>query len=108
MLEVSLHLDLQIQFHNPDSRQLSHQQSCRPHETEALAALRALWQMKCSRQLARNALAAFVSRGIGFSVLSEEFAERCIRRGELIDLNPGKALDYPVAIAWYPRLEMPK
>lgn len=54
-----------------------------------------------------DALAAFVMGGAGFSVLSEDFAERCVRKGELIQLNPGKSLAYQVALAWYPRTEMP-
>ncbi|MCX6125301.1 MAG: LysR family transcriptional regulator [Proteobacteria bacterium] len=66
------------------------------------------WQGE--RHFANNtdALASFVAGGMGFSVLSEDFAEKYICNGDLIQLNQGKAFEYPVALAWYPRTEMPK
>ena len=66
------------------------------------------WQGE--RHFANNtdALAAFVAAGVGFSVLSEEFAKDGLQKGKLIQLQPGKAFEYPIALAWYPRTEMPK
>ena len=55
-----------------------------------------------------DALASFVERGVGFSVLSEDFARHALSGGKIMQLNPGKALEYPVALAWHPRSEMPK
>lgn len=61
------------------------------------------------RHFANNtdALASMVAMGLGYSVLTEEFARPFLMRGELIDLTPGKHLDQPLALAWYPRPEMP-
>lgn len=66
-----------------------------------------LW--RGDRHYANNtdALAALITEGLGFSVLSEEFAEHCIQKGHLIHLNGKKAFEYPIALAWYPRKEMP-
>jgi LysR family transcriptional regulator, chromosome initiation inhibitor len=55
-----------------------------------------------------DVLASFIERGVGFSVLSEDFARQALSGGKLIQLNPGKALEYHVALAWHPRSEMPK
>jgi LysR family transcriptional regulator (chromosome initiation inhibitor) len=45
--------------------------------------------------------------GAGYGVLSEEVAASVLERGDLILLNGGKALASPVALAWYPRPQMP-
>lgn len=62
------------------------------------------------RHFANNtdALTSLVSSGVGYSVLSQEFAQGYIKRGELIDLAPGWVWDFKVALAWYPRREMPE
>ena len=46
--------------------------------------------------------------GNGYSVLSEEFANSLIKSKKLIDLAPGKFLDFEVALCWYPRPQMPE
>jgi LysR family transcriptional regulator (chromosome initiation inhibitor) len=45
--------------------------------------------------------------GAGYGVLSEEVAARVLDRGDLILLNGGRVLTSPVALAWYPRPQMP-
>lgn len=69
------------------------------------------WLAKCrkDRHFANNtdALMSILRGGLGYSVLSEEFAAGALKRGELTDLAPGKFYDYRVALAWYPRPEMP-
>jgi DNA-binding transcriptional LysR family regulator len=61
------------------------------------------------RHLANNtdALAMMVCAGLGYSVLSRDFAAPFLESGSLIDLDPGKELRFEFALAWYPRLEMP-
>lgn len=63
-----------------------------------------------SRHFANNtdALASFVAGGLGYSVLTQEFAEPFIRSKKLINLAPKKFYDYEVALCWYPRAQMPK
>jgi DNA-binding transcriptional LysR family regulator len=61
------------------------------------------------RHLVNNpdALAAMVAGGLGYSVLAEDFAAPLLSEGRLIDLYPGRRLDQDIALAWYPRHEMP-
>ncbi len=61
------------------------------------------------RHFANNidALAAFVAAGHGYSVLAEEFAAPLIAAGVVVPLDPGKADRVELALAWYPRPEMP-
>jgi len=61
------------------------------------------------RHLVNNpdALAAMVAAGLGYSVLAEDFAAPLLSEGRLIDLCPGRRLDQEIALAWYPRHEMP-
>ena len=61
------------------------------------------------RHLANNtdALAMMVCSGLGYSVLSRDFASPFLERGEMVELNPGKELRFEFALAWYPRIEMP-
>ncbi len=54
-----------------------------------------------------DALSSMLQAGLGYSALTEEFAEPFIKDGSLIYLDKEKSLDYPVALAWYPRSEMP-
>jgi DNA-binding transcriptional LysR family regulator len=48
-----------------------------------------------------------VAAGLGYTVLDEDFAAPWLADGRLLDLCPGKRLDQDVALAWYPRHEMP-
>ena len=61
------------------------------------------------RHLANNtdALAMMVAGGLGYSVLSRDFASAFLESGRLVELHPGKELRFEFALAWYPRLEMP-
>lgn len=61
------------------------------------------------RHLVNNpdALASLVAAGLGYSVLSADVAAPLLAEGRLIDLCPGRHLDREVALAWYPRHEMP-
>lgn len=61
------------------------------------------------RHLVNNpdALADLVAAGLGYSVLAEDFAAPRLRDGSLVDLAPGLWQDFEMALAWYPRHEMP-
>jgi DNA-binding transcriptional LysR family regulator len=61
------------------------------------------------RHLVNNpdALADLVAAGFGYSVLAEDFAKPLLENGRLVDLCPKKHLDQEIALAWYPRHEMP-
>jgi LysR family transcriptional regulator, chromosome initiation inhibitor len=69
-----------------------------------------LKQWRGERHFANNtdALTALVAEGLGISVLARDFVETSQMRKKLTILNGGKALDYPVALAWYPRPQMPE
>ena len=62
------------------------------------------------RHLANNtdALAMMIGSGLGYSVLSKDFASPFLQQKKMIDLAPGKDIRFEFALAWYPRLEMPK
>ncbi|NNF07209.1 MAG: LysR family transcriptional regulator [Candidatus Eisenbacteria bacterium] len=61
------------------------------------------------RHLVNNpdALADLVAAGLGYSVLPEDFAEARLVEQSLVNLCPGRWLDQEMALAWYPRHEMP-
>jgi DNA-binding transcriptional LysR family regulator len=61
------------------------------------------------RHLVNNpdALAELVAAGFGYSVLADDFATQWLADGRLVDLCPGRHLDQQIALAWYPRHEMP-
>lgn len=61
------------------------------------------------RHLVNNpdALADLVGQGLGYSVLDEDFAAPLLERGRIVDLHPGHHLEEEIALAWYPRHEMP-
>jgi len=61
------------------------------------------------RHLVNNpdALADLVAAGLGYTVLAEDFAAPRLAAGSLVDLCPGRWLDQEMALAWYPRHEMP-
>lgn len=54
-----------------------------------------------------DALASVVAGGYGYTVLSEEFAEPHLRSGTLFSICPDRSYEYEVALAWYPRPELP-
>jgi DNA-binding transcriptional LysR family regulator len=64
---------------------------------------------KKRRHLTNNidALARLVAEGFGYSVLIEDFAAPLLKKGEIVDINPGKVMKQEFALAWYPRHEMP-
>lgn len=65
-------------------------------------------QAKKERHFANNtdALASMIIGGVGYSVLTEEYAGQFVKCGELIRLGD-YFYDYKIALAWYPRHEMP-
>ncbi|WP_374034322.1 LysR family transcriptional regulator [Bdellovibrio bacteriovorus] len=54
-----------------------------------------------------DALTYMLQQGLGYSTLTEEFARPYIKDGSLCLLASDLHLDYSVALAWYPRTEMP-
>jgi DNA-binding transcriptional LysR family regulator len=61
------------------------------------------------RHLVNNpdALAELVAEGFGYSVLAEDFASPLLADERLVDLCPLRHMDQEIALAWYPRHEMP-
>jgi LysR family transcriptional regulator, chromosome initiation inhibitor len=55
-----------------------------------------------------ESLVELFSQGIGYGVLTVEFARPHVERGAIALLNRGRFLENPVALAWYPRPNMPK
>lgn len=53
------------------------------------------------------AIIQMFSAGIGFGTLTQETAKPHLDRGDLICLNGGTVLEDPLALAWYPRPQMP-
>lgn len=47
------------------------------------------------------------SQGVGFGTLTQEVAKPHLDSGDLIALNGGAVMEDPLALAWYPRPEMP-
>lgn len=66
-----------------------------------------LKKSQTDRHYANNtdALMSMIEQGLGYSVLSEEFAKK---NGEIFDISPDQHVDYKIALAWYPRPEMPE
>ena len=48
------------------------------------------------------------SRGVGFGTLTQEIAKPYLDSGAITLLNGGAIMEDPLALAWYPRPEMPK
>jgi DNA-binding transcriptional LysR family regulator len=48
------------------------------------------------------------SQGIGYGTLTQEVAKPYLEKGELILLNGGAVMEDPLALAWYPRPQMPE
>lgn len=53
------------------------------------------------------ALSTLLRAGSGFGLLSKEIAGPILERGELIKLNQGRSMKDAIALAWYPRAQMP-
>lgn len=54
-----------------------------------------------------KALAQLLMEGAGFGLLSKEIATPLLNENKLIGLNGGRSLKDELALAWYPRPEMP-
>jgi len=54
-----------------------------------------------------EALLYLFKAGFGYGVLTQEVAKPYLESGELISLNGGAPLENAIALAWYPRAEMP-
>lgn len=50
-----------------------------------------------------EALIRMVIAGVGYATLTETVAHPHLASGEIIALNKGRAMDLPLALAWYPR-----
>ena len=64
---------------------------------------------KTDRHFVNNteSLAYLITAGIGYGVLTQEFARPYIQREEIIVLNYDKIYAHKIALAWYPRVECP-
>lgn len=64
-------------------------------------------KIQSDRHYANNtdALMSMIEQGLGYSVLSEEFAKKNV---EIYDISPDQFFDYKLALAWYYRPEMPE
>jgi LysR family transcriptional regulator, chromosome initiation inhibitor len=52
-----------------------------------------------------EALATLIIAGLGYTVLTFEFAKRYVDRGEMVILNQQKVMLKPLSLVWYPRPE---
>ncbi|MBC7387038.1 MAG: LysR family transcriptional regulator [Cryobacterium sp.] len=66
-----------------------------------------LEQARPERHFANNteAVASLIESGMGYGVLTHEFAQRFLERCEIVLLNQGRVYAQPLALAWYPRPE---
>lgn len=55
-----------------------------------------------------DALISMVTSGLGYSVLSEEFASTFVKNGDIVKLGGDQFFDFKIALAWYPRHEKPE
>ena len=55
-----------------------------------------------------EAIAQLFCEGLGYGVLTSEFAEPFLKKGQLFALNQGKAFENRLALAWYPRKSLRK
>lgn len=65
---------------------------------------------KSTRHFANSfeAIAAMIASGIGYSVLTEEFAAPYIKKGEIYDISPSQFFDFKLVLAWYRRPQLPE
>jgi LysR family transcriptional regulator (chromosome initiation inhibitor) len=54
-----------------------------------------------------ESVAEMIESEIGYGVFTFEFAEKFLKRCNVTLLNEGKVLEYPMALAWYPRPSSP-
>ncbi|WP_415064384.1 LysR family transcriptional regulator [Bdellovibrio sp.] len=54
-----------------------------------------------------DALCSLLIAGVGYSALSEEMARPYVKTGALVQLSSTHFVDQSLALAWYPRAEMP-
>jgi LysR family transcriptional regulator (chromosome initiation inhibitor) len=54
-----------------------------------------------------DALIQLFKSGIGYGVLTREVAEPHLKKGDIALLNSGKVFESLIALAWYPRPQMP-
>jgi DNA-binding transcriptional LysR family regulator len=69
-----------------------------------------LWKQACGIRIYANenqALTELFCGGVGYGTLTKEIAEPFLNSGRLIVLNGGQTMQDAVALAWYPRREMP-
>ncbi|MBC7420866.1 MAG: LysR family transcriptional regulator [Bdellovibrio sp.] len=66
-------------------------------------------KVRKERHFANNtdAIASMLIAGLGYSVLSEEFAKPYVKKNELCELASDQFYDFKIALAWYPRPEKP-
>jgi DNA-binding transcriptional LysR family regulator len=55
-----------------------------------------------------ESLAEMIQAGLGYGVLTAEFAALFLKRCDLAILNSGAVFEHQVALAWYPRQKMPR
>lgn len=68
-----------------------------------------LSKLKRPRLFVNNneAIIKLFSEGVGFGTLTQEIAKPYLESGKLITLNGGSVMEDPLALAWYPRPEIP-
>ena len=54
-----------------------------------------------------NGIIQMLTRGTGYGRLTMEIAKPHLECGDLVTLKGGLAMEDPLALAWYPRPEMP-
>ncbi len=54
-----------------------------------------------------EAILKLFCNGVGFGTLTQEIAKPHLEGGELVTLNGGAVMEDPLALAWYPRPQMP-
>lgn len=81
-----------------------------PTSTNYLKKYSLLSKLKKPRLFANNntAIIKLFSQGVGFGTLTQEIAKQHLDSGKLISLNGGAVMEDALALAWYPRPEMPK
>lgn len=78
------------------------------HTYNFLKKYRLLTKARKERHFVNNTdgLAALVTDGGGYTVLSEDFVDSMPQRDKLLNLAEGKVLEVEFALAWYPRHEL--
>ena len=66
-------------------------------------------QSSKERHFANNtdALVSMVQGGLGYTVLTDEFAKEASKRNEIVNLTPDFFIEHKMALAWYQRNEKP-